>query len=120
MRQLCFESSVQLLRQCGIHLERLPGEYRINYQNGSPSTARFAETLQYALIEGFRLAGQTPQSPHPPPRKHNRPLTLKAKRRCKILFHNHRIWARRMKRTKPRSQEKMRSDAFDRDPSNSE
>jgi hypothetical protein len=40
-----FELAAAELRALGITLASLPGEYRVNYRNGSDATARMAETL---------------------------------------------------------------------------
>jgi hypothetical protein len=86
---LPFEQAYEELRQCGIKLERLPGEYRINYMFGGEATARIVEQLEDALMQGRAMAQQL----EPKKKSSTRQivaLTYKTKRRLKILAHNHR------------------------------
>ena len=41
-----FEIATAELRRLGLDLTRLPGEYRVNFQNGTDATAQIAETLE--------------------------------------------------------------------------
>jgi hypothetical protein len=44
-----FEIAAAELRKLGITLARLPGEYRVNFHNGTEATAQTAETVDAAL-----------------------------------------------------------------------
>jgi hypothetical protein len=45
-----FEITRAELRAPGITLDRLPGEYRVNFHNGRAETARTVETIDQALV----------------------------------------------------------------------
>jgi hypothetical protein len=51
-----FELAAVGLRALGITLARLPGEYRVNFHNGTDATARTAETFDEALELGRSMA----------------------------------------------------------------
>jgi hypothetical protein len=51
-RAVNFEIASAELRKLGIDLTRLPGEYRVNFHNGTESTAQIAETIEAALDLG--------------------------------------------------------------------
>ena len=93
------------LRTLGLILQRLPGEYCVNFRNGGDKTARFAEDLGEALEIGREMAAEKaaeqPATTKPPRRRWRRKrMTPKARRRRFILGHNRRLRARAMR--KPR------------------
>src|SRR5450432_3615131 len=92
-----FDLATAELRALGITLASLPGEYRVNYRNGSDATARMAETLDEALALGRELAADAPASARPAQgKRRRRPLrmTPKAVRRRMIRKHNQRMRSR--------------------------
>jgi hypothetical protein len=92
-----FELAAAELRALGITLARLPGEYRVNFRNGSDATARMAETVDEALVLGRELAADAPASARPAHgKRRRRPLcmTPKAVNRRRRLAHLRRMRAR--------------------------
>lgn len=57
-----FECIAAELRRLGLTLRRLPGEYIVNFRNGSDRTARMVETLDEALEVGRQMAAETTTS----------------------------------------------------------
>ena len=55
-----FELATAELRALGISLGRLPGEYRVNFRNGTDATVRMAETLDEAVELGRIMAANIP------------------------------------------------------------
>src|SRR5271169_1778134 len=51
-----FEIASAELRKLGVDLTRLPGEYRVNFHNGTEATAQIAETIEAALDLGRAMA----------------------------------------------------------------
>ena len=69
------------LRKLGITLARLPGEYRVNFHNGSDATAQIAETVDAALDLGRAMAAERAEAQtHSvgPRRRRRRRMTPKA------------------------------------------
>jgi hypothetical protein len=85
------------LRQLGIDLTRLPGEYRINFHNGSESTAQIVETIEAALELGREMAAEgaaaAPNSAGPRRRRRRR-MTPKAYNKRLRLAHTRKLRAR--------------------------
>jgi len=100
---LSFDIVVTELRALGVTLQRLPGEYRVNFRNGADSTARFADDLEQALELGRVMVGEkaadSTTAKKPPRRRWRRKrMTPKARRRRFILGHNRRLRARAMRK----------------------
>jgi hypothetical protein len=96
-----FELAAAELRALGITLARLPGEYAVNFRNGTESTARMAETLDEALALGRGMAADAPTRSEPQRRIRRwrpRRMTPKAIRRRMIRAHNRRAWVRAQQR----------------------
>jgi hypothetical protein len=55
-----FQTAVRELRALGITLTRLPGEYRVNYVNGSDATAITYAELHEAVTAARELAKSAP------------------------------------------------------------
>jgi hypothetical protein len=94
-----FEIVVAELRALGLSLRRLPGEYCVNFRNGSDTTARFADDLDQALELGRAMAAEKAADPTtatkaPRRRWRRKKMTPKARRRRFILGHNRRMRAR--------------------------
>jgi hypothetical protein len=53
-----FDTIAAELRKLGVTLARLPGEYRVNFRNGSDATAQTVETLDEAIALGRSLAAR--------------------------------------------------------------
>ena len=51
-----FDTAVAELRACGVPLDSLPGEYRVNYRGGKPETAYFTDDLADAIEHGHAMA----------------------------------------------------------------
>ena len=94
----CFEIVAAELRALGITLQRLPGEYRVNFRNGGNATARMADDLDQALELGRvmaadKAADQATTEKRPRRRWRRKRMTPKARRRRFILGHNRRLRA---------------------------
>ena len=76
-----FELAAVELRRLGITLARLPGEYRVNFQNGSDATAQSAETVDAALDLGRAMAAERAEaaSHSAGPRRRRRPRRMTPK-----------------------------------------
>ena len=76
-----FELAAAELRKLGITLNRLPGEYRVNFHNGAELTAQTAETIAEALDLGRAMAAERAEAaPHTGgPRRRRRPRRMTAK-----------------------------------------
>lgn len=76
-----FELASAELRKLGIDLARLPGEYPVNFHNGTDATAQIAETIEAALDLGRAMATEraaaAPNSAGPRRRRRRR-MTPKA------------------------------------------
>jgi hypothetical protein len=98
-----FELVAAELRALGLALQRIPGEYRVNFRDGSEKTARFAEDLGEALEIGREMADEaaanrvtaTRPTRRRPWRKR---MTSKARRRRFIRAHNRRVRARALRK----------------------
>ena len=99
---LTFVTVAAELRALGITLESRPGEYRVNFQNGSESTACYTEDLEDALTAGHAMAATAPvdkadqKTPNATGKRRRPPrrMTPKAHRRRMIRQHNRRMRAR--------------------------
>ena len=92
------------LRALGLTIQRLPGEYAVNFRDGRDDTARFADDLDQALEIGRAMAAERATDPavaakKPPRRRWRRKrMTPKARRRRFILGHNRRVRARAIRK----------------------
>ena len=99
-----FELATGELRKLGITLRQLPGEFSVNFHNGSDATARTVETLDEAFALGRDMAktlapAATTTTAVPGKRyRHPRRMTPKAQRRRMIRQHNRRMQARAKQR----------------------
>jgi hypothetical protein len=95
-----FELATGELRKLGITLRQLPGEFSVNFHNGTDATARTAETLDEAFALGRdmakTLAPAATTTTATPGKRYRRPrrMTPKAQRRRMIRQHNRRMQAR--------------------------
>ena len=91
-----FELAAGELRKLGLVLRRLPGEYRLNFPNGSDATAQTVETLDEALALGRSMAAGAPAAARPAHGKRRRrlPRTPKAYNRRLRLAQLRRLRAR--------------------------
>ena len=60
-----FELATAELRKLGITLARLPGEYRVNFQNANDATARTLETLDDGTCRRPRYGRRASRGPFP-------------------------------------------------------
>jgi hypothetical protein len=92
-----FADAAAELRCLGLDLTRLPGEYRVNFHNGSESTAQIAETVDAALELGRKMAAEraaaAPNSAGPRRRRRRR-MTPKAYNKRLRLAHMRKLCAR--------------------------
>ena len=92
-----FEIASAELRKLGIDLARLPGEYRVNFHNGTEATAQIAETIEAALDLGRAMASEraaaAPNSAGPRRRRRRR-MTPKAYNKRLRLAHMRKLRAR--------------------------
>jgi hypothetical protein len=96
--RLKLTAAISALSRFGVVVERLPGEYRINYRNGAQETAQFAESLAEAVERGGAMAAERPLQPTPAPRA--RPVSRKA-----IIRRHNRQWAARRRKQGERAKE---------------
>ena len=101
-----FEIAAAELRKLGITLTRLPGEYRVNFHNGSEATAQIAETVDAALDLGRSMAAERAEaaSHSAGPRRRRRP------RRMTPKAINKRLRLAQMRRLRARALRKQRED----------
>ena len=101
-----FELATAELRKLGITLARLPGECRVNFQNGSDATAQTAETVEAALDLGRALAAERAEaaSHSAGPRRRLRP------RRMTPKAHNKRLRMARLRRLRARALRQQREE----------
>jgi hypothetical protein len=94
-RAVDFEIAASELRRLGIDLSRMPGEYRVNFHNGTESTAQIAETIEAALDLGRAMAAEraaaAPNSRGP---RRRRRMTPKAYNKRLRLAHMRKLRAR--------------------------
>ena len=104
-----FEIAAAELRKLGITLARLPGEYRVNFQNGTDATAQIAETIDEALDLGRAMAAERAeaQTHSAGPRRRRRPrrMTPKAYNKRLRMAQLRRLRALRKQRLETRSDE---------------
>ena len=96
-----FELAARELRVLGITLANLPGEYRVNYRNGSDATARMGETLDEALELGRSMAADAAAPAGPAQgKRRRRPLrmTPKAVNRRRRMAQLRRMRARALRK----------------------
>jgi hypothetical protein len=98
-----FDQAVAGLARLGITLQRQPGQYRVNYRNGSDATAEIADTLDLALEIGRSMAAA--RKPAKPIRRCYRPRTPKA--------HNRRLRKQHMRRLRARAKQDKPSTSHD-------
>jgi hypothetical protein len=92
-----FELAATELRALGITLARLPGEYRVDFHDGSNATARMAETLDEALELARSMAADAPapvRPAHGKRRRRPRRMTPKAYNRRLRMAHLRRMRTR--------------------------
>jgi hypothetical protein len=93
-----FELAATELRKLGIYLSRLPGEYRVNFHNGTEATTRTLETLDEALTAGRAMAAERAEANSTkgrgPRRRRYRPRTPKAYNRQLRKKHMRKLRAR--------------------------
>jgi hypothetical protein len=96
--RLTVSASIIGLGARGVLIDRLPGEYRVNYRGGAETTARYAETLAEAIETGAQMAAERPEPPLP--KTYARPGITK---RAFVRRHN-RQWGARFHRQKAKEQ----------------
>jgi hypothetical protein len=104
-----FEIAKAELRKLGLTLTQRPGEYVVNFRDGTESTARIADDLDDALEHGRQMATAAAAIPAAAPgKKYRRPrrMTPKAQRRRMIRQHNRRMRARAIHQKKPSTDDK--------------
>ncbi|MEJ0063126.1 MAG: hypothetical protein WDO70_07970 [Alphaproteobacteria bacterium] len=79
-----FKAAVEELREFGITLTMSPGEYKVNYRNGTPATAYCSDDLADAVEHGRALGLLQPASSEPP----LGPMRRSGSRRGKMYRHN--------------------------------
>lgn len=93
-----FEIASAELRKLGVDLTRLPGEYRVNFHNGTEATAQIAETIEAALdlcrAMAAERAAAAPNSAGPRRRRRRLPRTPKAYNKRLRLAHMRKFRAR--------------------------
>jgi hypothetical protein len=105
-----FETAKAELRKLGLTLTQRPGEYVVNFINGTESTAHIAPDLDDALEHGRQMATAAAATPAAAPgKKYRRPrrMTPKAQRRRMIRQHNRRMRARAIRQNKTNTDDKI-------------
>jgi hypothetical protein len=103
-----FEIAAAELRRLGLDLTRLPGEYRVNFQNGGDATAQLAETVDAALDLGRAMAAERAKASSTKgqgPRRRRRP------RRMTPKAYNKRLRLAQMRRLRARALRKLTAPA---------
>jgi hypothetical protein len=104
------------LRRLGVDLARFPGEYRVNFHNGSDATAQTAETVDAARDLGQAMAAERAEAQSHsggPRRRRRRRMTPKAHNRRLRLAQMRRLRAsairqqRRFWRDRPRTNDRL-------------
>jgi hypothetical protein len=109
-----FEIIAAELHALSLTIQRLPGEYRVNFRNGGDGTARFADDLDQAAELGRVMAAEK-AAEQPTVKKPSRRLwrrkrmTPKARRRRFILGHNRRLRARALRKRRGKRQTSAKS-----------
>jgi hypothetical protein len=91
-----FDLATAELRKLGIALRQLPGEYSVNFINGSESTAHIAENLDDALALGRAMAterAEAGRSSRGPRYRRPRRMTPKAYNKRLRMAHMRRLRA---------------------------
>lgn len=97
-----FELATAELRALGITLARLPGEYRVNFQNGTEATAQTVETLDQALEAGRNMAAEAPAPAARRGKRRRRPLRMTPK------AYNKRVRMAQLRRLRAHARRKQR------------
>ena len=103
-----FEIAAAELRKLGLDLTRLPGEYRVNFHNGSEATAQIVETIDQALAAGRAMAAERAKASSTKgqgPRRRRRP------RRMTPKAYNKRLRLAQMRRLRARALRKLAAPA---------
>ena len=87
-----FELVADELRALGITVRSLPGEYCVNFRDGSEATVQIVEDLDQALEVGRAMAAARPAPPARFPRRRRRRAT-KSRRGRKVRRRIHRLSA---------------------------
>jgi hypothetical protein len=74
-----FQSAYDELRARGVVLKQGPGEYHLNYPNGTAATEYITDDLQDALRYGREMATKTPQRRTAAVRPHRRQCSIAAR-----------------------------------------
>lgn len=82
------------LRRLGLELQEAPGQYRVNFRNGTRATEYQTDDLAEALQQGRIMASHPPELPEPP----LGPQGPRSPGRAVMYAHNRRDAARRRKR----------------------
>ena len=94
MNSTPFQIACEELKALGLVLKEAPGQYRVNYRNGTAATEYTTDDLQAAVTRGRDMAAQ-------PPKPSERPLGPtgpRSTRRAFMYRHNRKIAARRSRR----------------------
>ena len=94
---LSFQEAAETLRQRGIVLRQLPGQYSVNFRTGRPATEYRTDDLDDALAHGLAM-GAAP-APEPP----LGPMGKGPSQRGRMIAHNRKLAARRRKRDAKKS-----------------
>jgi hypothetical protein len=98
-----FELVATELRSLGLTIRRLPGEYLVNFRNGSDATAHMVDDLDQALEVGRamaadRAADQATTKSRPRCQWRRKKMTPRARRKRFILGHNRRLRAQALRK----------------------
>jgi hypothetical protein len=92
-----FDTERSRLRRLGVVLERLPGEYKVNWQGGKEADWCYFEELGGAAARGAEMALERPLQPPVAGRRRRKgkPVYRSPKAYLKAMrkAHNRRLWA---------------------------
>jgi len=90
-----FQTASDELKALGLLLERAPGQYRVNFRNGTAATEYTTDDLHAAVMRGREMAAHPPAPSEPP----LGPTGRRFSRRGFMYRHNRKIAARRHKQS---------------------
>lgn len=89
-----FQAAFDELKALGLVLCEEPGQYRVNFRNGTARTEYRTDDLQAAVAQGRKMATQPPPPTEPP----LGPTGPRSTRRGFMYQHNRKLAARRRRK----------------------
>jgi hypothetical protein len=89
-----FQAAFDELKALGLILQQEPGQYRVNFHNGSARTEYRTDDLHAAVTQGRKMAAHPPPPAEPP----LGPTGPRSTRRGFMYRHNRKLAARRRRK----------------------